>query len=163
MPQHSSDRDRGERTRVEDSREHAQRAPNIAALASRARDASCRRRGASAQHHSNLAPAVDPAQSDLAAHHKAEEQDQRGVFSRERALGLYAATEFLVEPLDDIGRTQGLPLRLRKREKRQQFGAALLQAAHDARTSLRPLALEGTVRRAASGRDDAPEARTSRS
>jgi Transglutaminase-like superfamily len=51
------------------------------------------------------------------------------VFTPRRNSSLSRSTTLVVR--------RGLPLRLRKREKRQQFGAALLQAAHDARTSLR--------------------------
>src|SRR5439155_21912452 len=60
-----------------------------------------------------------------------------------------AWTELLVEPLDDVGGAQRLPLRLGEREERQQFGAAVLQAADHARAAFRPLAFEGGVRRAA--------------
>src|SRR3989441_10734005 len=62
---------------------------------------------------------------------------------------LHAPAEFLIEPFDHVRGAQRLPLRLRKGEKGQQLRAALVEAAHDAGTALRPLAVEGSVRRAA--------------
>ena len=50
--------------------------------------------------------AVDLPQLDLSAGHEAEEQDQRRVLGRERALSLHAPPEFLVEALDDVGSAQ---------------------------------------------------------
>ena len=47
---------------------------------------------------------VDLPQLDLPAGDQAEEQDQRGVLRRERALRLHASAEFLIEPFDHVGR-----------------------------------------------------------
>src|SRR5882762_149824 len=67
-------------------------------------DASCRDRCVLAEHGGDLPPAVDPAQLDLPARHEAEQQSQRRVFARQRALRL--------------------PLCLGKAEERQEFVAA---------------------------------------
>src|SRR5260370_8361031 len=104
------------------------------------------RRQVLAYHRGDLPPAVDAAQPDLAGGHEAEEQDGGGVFTRERALRLYPAAEFLVEPLDDVCGAQRLPLRFREPEEGEQFVAALAQARHDARAPLTPRPLEGRVR-----------------
>jgi hypothetical protein len=53
-----------------------------------------------AYHAGDLPPAVDPAQLDLAAGYEAEKQNQCRVLARPRALGLYAAAEFTVKPLE---------------------------------------------------------------
>jgi hypothetical protein len=50
--------------------------------------------------------AVDPPQLDLSAGDQAEEQDQGGVLRGQRALGLDAPAELLIEPLDDVGRAR---------------------------------------------------------
>src|SRR5207249_1149114 len=50
-----------------------------------------------AEHRRDLLPAVDPAQLDLPACHETEEQDQRRVLARQRALRLHASAKFLVE------------------------------------------------------------------
>src|SRR6266853_5057256 len=55
------------------------------------------------------APIFRPPRSsatDLPAGHKAEEQDQRRVFARQRALHLYASAKFLVHPLAHVRRSQ---------------------------------------------------------
>ena len=59
----------------------------------------------------DLAPAIEAAQADFAPDHEAEEQDERGVFGRQRALGLHASPEFLVQPLNEIRGAQRLALR----------------------------------------------------
>src|SRR3989442_9249741 len=64
-------------------------------------------------------------------------------------LRLHAPAEFLIEPFDHIRGAQRLPLRLREGEEGQQLCTALLQAAPDAGTALRPRTVEGRVRRAA--------------
>jgi hypothetical protein len=71
----------------------------------------------------DLAPAVDPAQLDLPARHKAEEEGQRSVLAWQRALRLHAAAEFLVEPFNRVRRPQRLPLRLGEAEEREQLVA----------------------------------------
>ena len=93
------------------------------------RDASCGGPAALAQDCRDLAPAIEAAQADLPADHEAEEQDERGVLCRQRALGLHAPPEFLVQPLNDIRGAQRLPLPLRELEEREQLLATLLQAA----------------------------------
>ena len=45
------------------------------------------------QHRGDLPPAIDPAQPDQPARHKAEEQDQRRVIARQRALRLHAESD----------------------------------------------------------------------
>src|SRR5439155_11359114 len=90
----------------------------------------------------------DPAQLDLPTRYEAEEQDDGGVFTRERALRLHPAAEFFVEPLDDVCGAQRLPLPLREPEEGEQFVAALAQARHHARAALGPRALEGRIREA---------------
>src|SRR6266511_969141 len=92
---------------------------------------------------------IDLPQLDLPAGDQAEEQDQGGILRREGALRLHAPAEFLIEPFDHVRGAQRLPLRLREGEEGQQLRAALVQAAPDAGTALRPLAFEGRVRRAA--------------
>jgi hypothetical protein len=57
------------------------------------RDASCGGPTALAQDRGDLAPAIEAAQADLPAGHEAEEQDERGVLRRQRALGLHAPAE----------------------------------------------------------------------
>ena len=59
----------------------------------------------------------------MPARYEAEEQDDGGVLTRERALRLYPAAEFFVEPLDDVCGAQRLPLRFRKPEEGEQFVA----------------------------------------
>ena len=108
--------------------------------------ASSRYRRVLARHRRDFPPAVDPAQLDLPACHETEEQDDGGVFTPERALRLYPAAEFFVEPLDDVCGAQGLPLHFREQEEGEQFVAALAQARHHARTALGPRALEGRIR-----------------
>jgi len=60
-------------------------------------------------------------------------------------LCFHAAAELFVEPLDGIGRSQRLPLRLWEAEECQELLAAFAQARYDARTPLAPRALEGRV------------------
>src|SRR5260370_35302733 len=103
------------------------------------------RRQVLAYHRGDLPPAVDPAQLDLPARHEAEEQDDGGVFTRERALRLYPAAEFFVKPLDDVCGAQRLPLRFREPEEGEQFVAAFAQARHHARAPLTPPPLEGRI------------------
>src|SRR5262249_32336035 len=76
------------------------------------RDASCGGQAARAQDCRDLAPAIEATQADLPADHEAEEQDERGILGRQRALGLHSSTEFLVQPLNDIRGAQRLPLPL---------------------------------------------------
>jgi len=66
-------------------------------------------------------PAVDLPQLDLPARYEAEEQYDGGVFTRERAMRLYPAAKFFVEPLDDVCGAQRLPLRFREAEEGEQF------------------------------------------
>src|SRR4029450_4288272 len=133
------------------------------ALLSQARDASCDRLAAGAQHCGDLAPAAEPAQADLPADDEAEEQDERGVLSGQRALRFHAPPEFLVQPLNDIRGPQRLPLVLRELEEGEQLLATLLAAPDHPRAARAPLPLEGGEGRA--GRagavrvDDAVEVR----
>jgi hypothetical protein len=48
------------------------------------------------------APDLPTVASKSAAYHEAEEQNQRRVFARQRALRLHTSAEFLVEPLNSI-------------------------------------------------------------
>src|SRR5258708_7396755 len=89
------------------------------------------RRQVPAYHRGDLPPAVDPAQLDLPARYEAEEQDDGGVLTRERALRLYPAAIFFVESLDDVCGAQRLPLPLRESEEGEEFVAAFPQAGHD--------------------------------
>jgi hypothetical protein len=95
------------------------------------------------------------------ARHKAEEQDKRGVFARQGALRLHAASEFSVKSLDHVCRAQRLPLRFGEREEREELVAAISQARHHARATFGPRALEGRVSSAGGisigGVDDAVE------
>jgi hypothetical protein len=77
------------------------------------RDASCCYRRVLAKHGGDLPPAVDPAQLNLPTDHEAEEQDQRRVFARQRALRLHATPEFFVEPFN---RVRGAPEPVNKNE-----------------------------------------------
>src|SRR5262245_39025241 len=83
------------------------------------RDASCGRPASLTQHHRNVAPPVEAPQPNLAAGHEAEEEDERGVLGRQRALGLHAPAEFLVQPLNDIRGAQRLPLPLWELKERE--------------------------------------------
>ena len=107
--------------------------------------ASSRYRRAVPQHRRDFPPAVDPAQLDLPARHKAEEQDERGVFARQGALRLHAASEFSVKSLDHVCRAQRLPLLFGEGEEREELVAAFPQARHHARTTFDPRALERRV------------------
>src|SRR6267142_3009803 len=123
--------------------------------------ASSRYRRVLAQHRRDSPPAVDPAQLDLAARHKAEEQDERGVFARQGALRLHAASEFSVKSLDRVCRAQRLPLHFGEGEEREELVAAFPQARHHARATFGPRALKRRVSSAGSvsisGVDDAVE------
>jgi hypothetical protein len=123
------------------------------------RDASRGGQAALTQDLRDLAAAIEAAQADLPADHEAEEQDEGGVLGRQRAPGLHAPAEFLVQSLNDIRGAQRLPLPLRELEEREQLLATLLQAADDSGTARRPLPLEGSIGdardRRALGVDDA--------
>ena len=56
----------------------------------------------SVDHGGELPVAVELSQLDLTARDEAEEQDERAVLARQRALGLHSPAEFSVEPLDDV-------------------------------------------------------------
>jgi hypothetical protein len=142
MSQHSSGPDREKAP----SRENTQIrvGPSNAILAA-TRDASCGRLAARAQHGGDLAPAIESTQADLPADHETEPQDERGVLGGQRALRLHAPAELLVQPLDDVGGPEGLPLALRELEEREQLLAAFLEAADDARAAGAPLPLESRV------------------
>jgi len=64
-----------------------------------------------------------------------EEQDQRSVFARQRALRLYGPAKLFVEPLNRVRRAQRFPLCFGEREKREQFVAACSKAATEARAA----------------------------
>ena len=98
-----------------------------------------------AEHSADSLPAVDSPQLDLPTHDKAEEQDDGGLFTRERALRLHAAAKFLVEPLNHVRATERLPLRFRKPEEREELIAAFMETGHDARAAFGPRALEAVV------------------
>src|SRR5207248_7812117 len=80
-----------------------------------------------AEHRGDFPPAVDPAQPDLPARHQAEEEDQRRLLARQRALRLHAASEFTMKPLDDVRAAQRLPLGFGKAEEREELVAAFSQ------------------------------------
>src|SRR6266481_1709449 len=73
------------------------------------RVSSCCYRRVLAEHRVDFLPAVDPAQLDLPARYEAEEQDQRRVFARQRALRLHAARGVVdALPADELDRAVGL-------------------------------------------------------
>jgi len=55
-----------------------------------------------AEHASDLPPAVDPTQRDLPAHHEAEGQNERGVFTRSEPCGFDPALVVLMEVTETI-------------------------------------------------------------
>jgi hypothetical protein len=59
----------------------------VGAILGPMRDASCGRLLAKPQRGGDLTPAVEATQTDLAAHDEAEEQDEGGVLSGQRAPG----------------------------------------------------------------------------
>src|SRR6266568_6347274 len=79
---------------------------------SKTRARSCRHRRVLTEHRGDLPPAIDPAQPDLPARHEAEEQNEGSVLAGQRALGLYAAAKFLVEPLNRVRSPYRFPLLL---------------------------------------------------
>src|SRR5262249_45069381 len=83
--------------------------------------------------------------------HEAEEQDQRGVFARQRALRFHASAKLLVESLNRVRGSQRLPLRFREAIEREEFAAAFSKARHHARAALGPRALESPVGGAGGG------------
>ena len=105
-------------------------------------DASCCRPSVFTEHRRDLAPTVEPAQPDWPTDHEAEEQNQRGILSGQRALGLHASSELLVQALDHVGRAQRLPLALGELEEGEQLLATLLQGADHAGAAGPPLPLE---------------------
>src|SRR5205823_14438824 len=111
---------------------------------------SCRYRRVLTEHRGDLPPAIDLSQLDLPTGHEAEEQDQRGLFARQRALRLHAAPEFFVESLNHIRCAQRFPLGLGETEEREKLVAAFPQARYHAWTALGPRPLEG--REGGSGR-----------
>src|SRR5256886_17592108 len=75
---------------------------------------------------------IDLAQLDLSRRDQAEEQHQCGVLARERALRFHSPAEFAVEPLDDVGRADVLPLLLREAIHREELVASFFEALHHA-------------------------------
>ena len=73
-------------------------------------DASSRYRRVLAQHRRDFPPAVDPAQLDLPARHKAEEQDERGVFARQGALRLLLQSAMSTMVINASGQKSPDPL-----------------------------------------------------
>jgi hypothetical protein len=92
-----------------------------------------------------LAPSVEAPQTDLAAGHKAEQEDQHRVLGGQAALGLHPAPELLVEPFNHVCDSEPLPLALGELEEPEQLLAALPEAPDHTGTAGRPLALEGRV------------------
>jgi hypothetical protein len=113
MSQRSADQERGKRPLLRDTRIWG--GPSNALLG-QMRDASCGRLAARAQHGRDLAPAVEPTQADLPADHETEEEHERRVLGGQRALGLHASPELLVQPLDHVRGSECLPLPLRELE-----------------------------------------------
>src|SRR5713226_7352401 len=108
-----------------------------------------------------LRVAVDLPQPDLPRRHQAEEQADRGLLGRQRALRLDPPSKLLVQALDGVRRPQRLPLRPGEAKEGEQLLAALREAPRDPRTALAPFALEVSVRDArplpTGGIDDAME------
>src|SRR5207245_1347403 len=63
----------------------------------------------------------------------------------QRALGLHAPSELLVEPLNRVRGSYRFPLRFGVAKEREELVAAFSQTRYDARTALVPCALEGRV------------------
>jgi hypothetical protein len=100
MSQHSAGQDRQEEPILGDTQISV--GPSNAILEPM-HDASCRGPAALAQRRGDLAPTVEPAQPDLPADHEAEERDERYVLSGQRALGLHAPAELLIQAFDHVG------------------------------------------------------------
>jgi hypothetical protein len=100
MSQHSAGPDRAERPILGGTQIWV---GLFGALLDQVRDASCGRPTVFSQQRGDLTPAVEPAQPDLPADNQADEQDERRVLGRQRALGLHTPAEFLIQPLDHVG------------------------------------------------------------
>jgi len=73
-------------------------------------------------------PADQPAQLNLSATQQSEQEEQDRLLVRERSLGLGSPPKLLVDPLQRVGRAQGLPLGNREGSKSEQFVASFLEA-----------------------------------
>src|SRR5262249_45903242 len=83
--------------------------------------ASCGRPTVFPRQRGDPVPAVEPAQPDLLGDGQADEQDERGGLGGQRALGLHAPAELLVQALDQsVGRSV-FPLALRELEENEQL------------------------------------------
>ena len=89
--------------------------------------------------------AVDLPQPDLPRGHEAEEQAHRGVFGRQRPLGLHPPAKLLVQALDGVRGPERLPLRLGEAEEREELVAPLGEASGNPGAAFGPLPLEGGV------------------
>jgi hypothetical protein len=56
-----------------------------------------------------VAPPIEAPEPDLAAGHEAEEENERRVLGGQAALGLHAAANLFVQPLDHVGGTESTP------------------------------------------------------
>src|SRR5262245_28551045 len=115
MSQHSAGPDRGEGPIRENTWIWV--GPSNAILEPKARCV-MRRLAAGTQHGGNLAPAIEPAQTDLAADDETEAQHEGRVLGGQAALRLHTSAELLVEALDHVGGPERLPLAFRKLKER---------------------------------------------
>src|SRR5437867_5767834 len=75
-----------------------------------------------------LLVAVELPEPQLPRRRQTVQQEQRAVFGRQYCLGLHAPPELLDHALDDVGRTQSLPLALGEAVEGQQLRAGFFQA-----------------------------------
>ena len=87
----------------------------------------------------------NPSHRDLTECNQPVEQGQRGGLRAEGSLGLRAATEFPVQVLQRVRRSQSFPQRFRKAIKGQKIRPRLFEAPGNARAERRPLRQERLV------------------
>ena len=115
--------------------------------ASRASDgsiaASCDLTSIVAEQPRQLAVAIDSAEPDLSEGDETVKERQGCLLGRERRLGLRSSTEFAIQVLQRIRRTQRPPHCLGEVEESQQVVARLAKASRYSRTERAPLLIKG--------------------
>jgi hypothetical protein len=76
-------------------------------------------------------PAVDFGERDLTAGEQRPEQHAGRLGAGQHALGLDAALELFMQPLDGVGGADGLPLAVREAQEGEELFTCLFQAVGD--------------------------------
>ena len=99
------------------------------------------------EHHWDLTPSIDASQPDLAASYEADEEDRRCVLGGQRALGLHAPTELLVQPFDHVCGLERLSLDLEELEERKQIPRPLQEKGTSGSRQFKNLVLSSAPKR----------------